>query len=400
MKVSFDIFNFSPFAVETIKNIITNLAKRDEDISFYKVVSPDKLKISSYEKSKTSIILEIKNNFQDDIINELQEKIEKEFNTAYIYTTYKKGNLFVMIEEDKDKRDLLEKQRKEIRARKKDIQKFHEDYPGTIVELINSNEQPVSEDMLKQISNEILKARYANKIKDTSFIQIQKGNDEAFREYLKELRATILFLFELKNIKDDYANLKIVIQKIPSDKMQEIQNSPPKTQPKRPKEKPNKRKRPVQEQIEEEKEYLKKEDARRAAQRAKYAEQMRMKMQKIKPETKPETKPQTKSKRRVKFVVELSLDEADFEIYKTIFGGVNYKNNKITTTEKIFDEQQYKKMKDGIKKIEEIFKRKLPAYIHTIEKSKEGDVEVIRITSEKPPPDDYTVVGNFYQLKF
>ena len=112
------------------------------------------------------------------------------------------------------------------------------------------------------------------------------------------------------------------------------------------------------------------------------------------------TKPQTKPKRRVKFVVELSLDEADFEIYKTIFGGVNYKNNKITTTEKIFDEQQYKKMKDGIKKIEEIFKRKLPAYIHTIEKTKEGDVEVIRITSEKPPPDVDTVVGNFNQLKF
>ena len=391
MKVSFNISNFSPFAVETIKTKIRNLAKRDE--------------VSTIEEFTTSITLEIEDGFQDETINELQKRIEKEFNTAYINTKYdKKENLVVMIEEDKDKRDFLEKQRKEIRARKKDIQKFHEDYPGTIVELINNNEQPVSEDMLKQISNEILKARYAKEIKDTSFIQIDKGNDEAFREYLKELRATLLFLFELKKIKDDYANLKIVIQKIPSDKMQEIQNSPPKTppktQPKRPKENPNKRKRiPVEKQIEEKKKYLEEQDARRAALRDKYAErqeQLNMKMQ----QNKPETKPQTKPKRRVKFVVELSLDEADFEIYKTIFGGVNYKNNKITTTEKIFDEQQYKKMKDGIKKIEEIFKRKLPAYIHTIEKSKEGDVEVIRITSEKPPPDDYTVVGNFNQLKF
>lgn len=391
MKVRFNISNFSPFAVETIKNKITNLAKRDEDVSII-------------EEFETSIILEIKNNFQDDIINELQEEIEKEFNTAYTHTKYdKKENLVVMIEEDKNKRDFLEKQRKEIRARKKEIQKFHEDYPGTIVELIKNNEQPVSEDMLKQISNEILKARYANEIKDTSFIQIEKGNDETFREYLKELRATLFFLFELKKIKDDYANLKIVIQKIPSDKMQEIQKTP-KTQPKRPKENPNKRKRiPVQEQIKKEKEYLKEEDARRAAQRAKYAErqeQMRMKMQQNKPETKPETKPQTKPKRRVKFVVELSLDEPDFEIYKTIFGGVNYKNNDITITEIIFNEQQYKKMKDSIRKLEEIFKRKLPAYIHTIEKSKEDDLEVIRITSEKPPPDVDTVVGNFNQLKF
>jgi len=310
-----------------------------------------------------------------------------------------------MIKEDKDKRDLLEKQKKEIRARKKDIQKFHEDYPGTIVELINSNEQPVSEDMLKQISNEILKARYANKIKDTSFIKIDKGKDEAFRKYLKELRATLLFLFELKEIKDEYANLKIVIQKIPNDKMQEIQNSPPKTppktQPKRPKENPNKRKRPVQEKIKRQKEYLEKEDARRAALQAKYAErqeQMRMKMQQNKPQTKPKKKP----KRKVKFVVELYLTEADFKIYEEIFEKTNIvlKNNNITTTEISFNEQQYKKMKDGIKKLEEIFKRKLPAYIHTIEKSKEDDLEVIRITSEKPPPDVDTVVGDLNQLKF
>ena len=39
-----------------------------------------------------------------------------------------------MIEEDKNKRD---KRSKEIRARKKKIQKFHEDYPGAIVELNN-----------------------------------------------------------------------------------------------------------------------------------------------------------------------------------------------------------------------------------------------------------------------
>ena len=172
------------------------------------------------------------------------------------------------------------------------------------------------------------------------------------------------------------------------------------TQPKRPKEKPNKRKRPVQEQIEERNRYLKEQDARRAAQRAKYEKKLNMKMQQNKPEKKPETKPKKKPKRIVKFVVELSLDEADFKIYKSLLRGFTYKNNDITTIERIFNEEDYKKVKDGIKKLEEIFKRKLPAYIHTIEKSKEGDLEVIRITSEKPPPDDYTVVGNFNQLKF